>query len=122
VICALSWEVEISPDGKIKGLVSEEDSQALSWRSTDDQLAPAPVTIQKRKTSEKKVHANYAEQFAGGNSRWGEKEDVREIGRDGWWMVAPRGLPLSFPGSKKGKGLLSLGLFNRRKNLRENSQ
>jgi len=55
VVCALSWEVEVSPDGKIKELVSEKEIQALNWRSTDDQLAPPPVTMQRRKTSEMKV-------------------------------------------------------------------
>jgi len=110
VICALSWEVEVSPDGKIKDLVSEEEMQALSWRSTDDQLAPPPVTMQRRKTSEKRAYANYAEPFPGGNSRWGEKEeDVREIGRDGWWMVAPRRLPLSFSGRQEGERTFIVG-------------
>lgn len=114
VICALSWEVEVSPDGAIKDLVSEEEMQTLGWHSMDDQLAIPPVVMRKRrKTSEKKVYANYAEPFGGGknsNSRWGEKEeDVRDIGRDGWWMVAPRRLPLSFSGKQEGERTFIVG-------------
>ena len=114
VICALSWEVEVSPDGAVKDLVSEEEMQTLGWHSMDDQLAIPPVVMRKRrKTSEKKVYANYAEPFGGGknsNSRWGEKEeDVRDIGRDGWWMVAPSRLPLSFSGKQEGERIFIVG-------------
>jgi len=86
--------------------------QTLSWRSMDDQLAVHPITMGgRRKTSEKKVYANYAEPVGGGGrSRWGEKEeDVREIGRDGWWMVAPRRLPLSFSGKQEGERTFIVG-------------
>ncbi|KAG0131949.1 hypothetical protein HOY82DRAFT_313913 [Tuber indicum] len=111
VISSLSWEVEVSPDGAIKDLVSEEDMQTLSWHSTDDQLAPPPHgPMQRKKTSEKKVYVNYAEPFGGGNNKRGEgEEDGREIGRDGWWMVAPKKLPLSFSGEQEGRRTFIVG-------------
>ncbi|RPB02664.1 hypothetical protein L873DRAFT_425789 [Choiromyces venosus 120613-1] len=114
VICSLSWEVEISPDGTIKDLVSDEEMQSLSWHSTDDQLVPPPGTMRRKKTSEKKVYVNYAEPFDGGSSSSNskqeeEEQDIREIGRDGWWMVTPKRLPLSFSGKQEGKRTFIVG-------------
>ncbi|PWW76720.1 hypothetical protein C7212DRAFT_344190 [Tuber magnatum] len=110
VACSLSREVEVSPDGTIKDLVSGEEMQTLSWHSTDDQLAPPPGTTQRKKTSEKKVYVNYAEPVGGGSGRRGEwEEDEREIGKDGWWMVTPRRLPLSFSGKQEGKRTFIVG-------------
>ncbi|CUS15364.1 unnamed protein product [Tuber aestivum] len=105
VACSLSREVEVSPDGTIKDLVSEEEIQTLSWHSTDD-----PGTMQRKKTSEKKVYVNYAEPFGGGSSRRDEgKEEGREIERDGWWMIAPRRFPLSFSGKQEGRRTFIVG-------------